>query len=224
MTDDKPPGGQLENSTSAEADVRLLEALRAGDEDAFAQVVERYYESMVRIAMLYVMDEAAAEEVVQETWIAVLKGVDRFEGRSALKTWIFTILSNRAKTRAERDGRRAAINFSEERDDEPTVPAQRFRPGSDPQWPNQWWDESMPAKWENVPEARLLSKETLACIMQAIEGLPASQREVIRLRDVEGFSSTEVCNILSLTESNQRVLLHRARSRVRQALESYLAF
>jgi RNA polymerase sigma-70 factor (ECF subfamily) len=223
VADEQPPIEHIGENPPAESEVRLLEALRAGDEDAFAQVVERHYDSMVRIAMLYVMDEAAAEEVVQETWIAVLKGVDRFEGRSALKTWIFTILSNRAKTRAQRDGRRAAISFAEEREDEPTVATQRFRPGSDPQWPNQWWAESAPANWEDVPEAQLLSTETLACIMQAIEALPSNQREVIRLRDVEGFSSTEVCNILSLTESNQRVLLHRARSRVRQALESYLS-
>jgi RNA polymerase sigma-70 factor, ECF subfamily len=216
QTSDQPPGADYAG------EARLLEALRAGDEAAFRQVVEQFYESMVRIAKIYVSDEATAEEVVQETWIAVLRGIERFEGRSSLKTWIFTILTNRAKTRAQRDGRYTAVSFDGDQD-EPTVAPERFRPGSDPHWPNIWWDETRPANWENVPEERLLSKETMGCIMQAIETLPPNQREVIRLRDVEGLSAMDVCNMLSLSDSNQRVLLHRARSRIRQALEDYLA-
>jgi RNA polymerase sigma-70 factor (ECF subfamily) len=205
------------------ADGSLVESLRNGEEDAFNALVEQYYTSMVRIAMIYVPSQEIAEDVVQETWIAVLKGLDRFEGRSSLKTWIYTILTNRAKTRAQREGRYVPLDLSDDSDSEPAVPTERFRPIDDPNYPNHWLPDLKPQSWENVPEAHLLSSETLTLITQAINMLPPNQREVIRLRDVEGFSSMEVCNILSLSETNQRVLLHRARSRVRAALEKYLA-
>ncbi len=205
------------------ADMSLVEALRNGDEDAFNGLVEQYYASMVRIAMIYVPSQEIAEEVVQETWIAVLKGLDRFEGRSSLKTWIFTILTNRAKTRAQREGRYVPLDLSDDSEAEPAVPADRFRPADDPNYPGHWLPDQKPQNWESVPEAHLLSSETMMLIAQAIQNLPPNQREVIRLRDVEGFSSAEVCNILMLSETNQRVLLHRARSRVRRALEDYMA-
>jgi RNA polymerase sigma-70 factor (ECF subfamily) len=206
-------GGQ-----ASEADLQLVATLRAGDEAAFANVVNQYFNAMVRIAMIYVNDPAVAEEVVQETWLAALKGLDRFEGRSSFKTWLFTILTNRARTRATRESRYLPLNTSgESDDDEPSVAPERFTAA------DHWSENDMPQSWDRVPEASLLSQETMDTILKAISALPPNQREVIRMRDVEGFSSAEVCNILSLSETNQRVLLHRARSRVRQTLESYMA-
>jgi RNA polymerase sigma-70 factor (ECF subfamily) len=183
-------------------EMRLLAALRAGDERVFEQLVRMYQGTLLRVAQMY-------EEVVQETWLAVLNGIDRFEGRSSLKTWIFRILANRAKTRAQREGR--TIPFSALGDSGPAVEPDRFDRG-------HW--AAFPADW---PEARLLADETLRVIDGAIESLPATQRAVITLRDVQGWSAEEVRNVLELSETNQRVLLHRARSKVRGALEEYLA-
>jgi RNA polymerase sigma-70 factor (ECF subfamily) len=163
-----------------------------------------------------------AEEVVQETWVAVLRGLDRFEGRSSLKTWIFRILANTAKTRAIREGR--TIPMSALQDPaavpEPAVPGERFRGSEDPAWPGHW--ATPPAAWDEAPEKRLESLETRLRIEAAIAALPAAQRAVISLRDIEGWSADEVCNALEVSETNQRVLLHRARSKVRAALEEYL--
>lgn len=203
-------------------DLRLVEALRRGDEAAFRSVVDMYHASMLRLARLFVSDPAVAEEVVQEAWIGVLRGLDRFEGRASLKTWIFRILANGAKTRGQRESR--SIPFSrlsslEAETDEPSVDPGRFLPPDHPRWPNEW--EVNPQNWGEVPEDRLLARETLSIARQAIEALPPSQREVITLRDVHGWTSQEVCNILGISETNQRVLLHRARSKVRRALERY---
>lgn len=207
-----------------EAEKQLIAALRAGDEEAFMSLVEQHHNTMVRIAMMYVDEKAVAEEVVQETWVAVLKGLDRFEGRSSLKTWLFTILTNRARTRATREARYIPLNVSGELDDdEPAVSPERFNAPDSGHDPGHWVWDNRPRPWDDMPETRLLSRETMQIIMQAINALPPNQREVIRMRDVEGFASEEVCNILSLSETNQRVLLHRARARVRQALESYLS-
>jgi RNA polymerase sigma-70 factor (ECF subfamily) len=204
----------------AEADRLLLERLRAGDEDAFMELVRRYSASMLRVARMYVPSQAVAEEVVQETWLGVLRGLDRFEGRSSLKTWVFRILVNTAKTRAQREGR--TIPFSALQDasriPEPSVEPERFLPDDHPSDPGGW---SAPPR--ALPEERLLAAETRDMIAAAIDALPASQRAVISLRDVEGWSSDEVRNALDISEVNQRVLLHRARSRVRRALEDYLA-
>jgi RNA polymerase sigma-70 factor (ECF subfamily) len=201
-------------------ELQLVEALRAGDERAFEQLIRMYQAALVRVAQIYVSSRAVAEEVVQETWLAVLNGIDRFEGRSSLKTWIFRILANRAKTRAERE--RRTIPFSALRNPEgvpePAVDADRFRDPEDPRWPGHW--ASPPRDW---PEDRMLADETQMVIADAIERLPAAQRAVITLRDVQGWSAEEVCNALELTETNQRVLLHRARSKVRRALEEYLS-
>jgi RNA polymerase sigma-70 factor (ECF subfamily) len=208
---------------AAEADRQLVAALRAGDEDVFMRFVEQYQNAMVRIAMMYVHDMAVAEEVAQETWVAFLKGLDRFEGRSSLKTWLFTILTNRARTRATREARYVPLNVSGELDDDgPVVSPERFTSADHPDGAGWWAETDKPQAWDGLPEGRLLSQETLSMIMQSISALPQNQREVIRMRDVEGFSSEEVCNILSLSETNQRVLLHRARSRVREMLEKYL--
>jgi RNA polymerase sigma-70 factor (ECF subfamily) len=177
---------------------------------------------MLKVASIYVPSRVAAEEAVQETWLAVLEGLDRFEGRSSLKTWIFRILMNRAMTRGQRE--RRTVPFSALFDpaaeaDEPAVDPDRFQ-GPASRFPGQW--SRPPHPWEEVPETRLLARETLAQVRTAIDGLPPSQREVITLRDVSGWTSQEVCNALGLSETNQRVLLHRARAKVRRALEEYL--
>jgi len=201
---------------------RLLAALRGGDEAAFAQLVDRFGSSMLRLAMTWVSTRAVAEEVVQETWLGVLNGLDRFEGRSSLKTWIFRILSNTAKKRAVREGRSIPVSsFAEPGDErgEPTVERWRFS-APESRYPGGW--TVPPRSWDRIPEEQLLSAETLAHVRRAIDALPPVQRQVITMRDVDGFSSAEVCNVLELSDTNQRVLLHRARGRVRRALERYL--
>jgi RNA polymerase sigma-70 factor, ECF subfamily len=207
----------------ARDDARLLAALRRGDERAYVTLVERYHMRLVRVAMLHVADRAVAEEVAQETWMALLTGLDRFEGRAALKTWLFRILTNRAKTRARRDGRTvpfSVLTASAADTDEPAVAPERFR-GSADRYPDHW--ALPPPLWRELPEERFLAAETAAYIKDAIALLPPRQREVLVLRDMEGLSSGEVCHILEIAETNQRVLLHRARAKVRGALERYFA-
>jgi RNA polymerase sigma-70 factor (ECF subfamily) len=197
---------------------RLIERLRAGDEAAFAALIERYQGPLTRLAMLYVGDRAAAEDTVQETWLGVFQGIERFEGRSSLKTWLFRILTNRAKRRGERDHR--TMPFSAAWPDDEAVDPDRFLPQGE-QWAGHW--ASSPADWNELPEERFVSIETRALIDQAIAALPTNQREVVTFRDIEGWQSEEVCNVLGISETNQRVLLHRARSKVRRVLEEYLA-
>jgi RNA polymerase sigma-70 factor, ECF subfamily len=208
------------NDPAAEAS--LVRALRAGDERAFAELIDRLGPALLRLARFYVRDRAVAEEVVQETWLSVLEGIERFEGRSSLKTWVFRILANRAKTRAGREARTVPMSAlaGAAPDDEPSVEPERFR-SPDDRWAGHW--ASPPVSWSALPENRLLSKETIDCIRSLIAALPPAQREVIALRDVEGWPSDEVCALLGLSEGNQRVLLHRARSKVRAGLERYLA-
>jgi RNA polymerase sigma-70 factor (ECF subfamily) len=198
---------------------RLIEALKAGDESAFASLLRTYQMSLLRVAMIYVGSRGVAEEVVQETWLGVIRGLERFEGRSSLKTWIFRILTNTAKTRAVREGRSVPFSSLGGDDGEPAVDPDRFLDASHPTWAGHW--NEYPRSWDTVPEERLLSREVRERIEQAVEALPESQRLVIRLRDVEGFPSEEVCALLGISEGNQRVLLHRARSKVRAALEPY---
>jgi RNA polymerase sigma-70 factor, ECF subfamily len=201
-----------------EADeLALLDGLKAGDEAVFAALVGRYGGAMLRVARLYVRSRAIAEEVVQDAWIGVLSGSSRFEGRSSLKTWIFRIVTNRAKTRALKEGR--SIPFSDLGPDEPSVDPERFR-GPEDRYPGHW--TSHPSSWAGVPEERLLASETLDVVENAIAALPPAQAIVITMRDVEGFDAAEVCDALEISESNQRVLLHRARSKVRRTLEEYL--
>jgi RNA polymerase sigma-70 factor (ECF subfamily) len=213
----------MENVRAAGApspDRALVERLRAGDEAAFMALVEEHQAAMLRIARMYVSTQAVAEEVVGDAWLGILRGLDRFEGRSSLRTWMYRILVNIAKTRGVREGR--SIPFASLAGDDldaPTVDERRFHaPGAEN--PNHW--SSLPADWRGLPEERLLGRETLRLVGEVIERLPAMQAEVIRLRDVQGWSSEDVRNALDLTETNQRVLLHRARSRVRRALEDYL--
>jgi len=211
-------------SAGVDDDVRLVELLRAGDERAFAALIDRYHTVMLRLATVYVRDRAVAQDVVQDTWLGVLRGLDRFEARSPLKTWIFHILVNTAKTRAVREKRTIPLSAlwdpTTADSFEPAVEPGRFFPADAPRWPGHW--TSLPPGWDAVPEERLLSGETRSLIHAAIDALPPSQREVVSLRDSEGWTAVEVCNILQISETNQRVLLHRGRSRVRRALERYL--
>ena len=206
-----------------EDDTSLVQALRTGNEAAFVDLVDRYHAGLVRLAMLYVHDRAVAEDVAQETWVGVLGGLGRFEGRSSLKTWLFRILVNCARTRAVRERRSVPFSAAWDATSEPFEPAvapERFRgPGE------QYWGGwvSFPSSWGDAPEERALSREARGEIQAAIDRLPPSQREVVLLRDVQGWTAAEVCDALHVSESNQRVLLHRGRSKVRQALETYLA-
>src|SRR6266702_852954 len=216
----RAPTSEADRAASPE-ELQLLMALRNGSEAAFVSLVEQSHRAMLRLALVFVPSKAVAEEVVQETWMGVLQGLSRFEGRSSLKTWIFRILTNCAKTRAQREGRSVPFSSLPEFNTDPSEPAvdpERFR-GPDQQWPGHW--VSFPRSWDEIPEERVLAQETLTRIQEAIDTLPLGQREVIVLRDIEGCSSDEACNLLGVSEANQRVLLHRARSRVRRALERY---
>ena len=202
-------------------DLYLIEQLRNGNEDAFVALIDRYANAMLRLAMVYVRALAVAEEVVQETWVGILEGLGRFEGRSSLKTWLFRILTNRAISRAQREGRSIPFSSLEAIDTdhaEPAVDPGQFLP-ADHRWSGHW--VSFPSNWQEMPEERLLSQETRAHLEEAINALPPSQREIIILRDIEGWTSVEICGFLGISEVNQRVLLHRARSKVRTVLEKY---
>jgi RNA polymerase sigma-70 factor (ECF subfamily) len=203
----------------ADDDAVVVAALRRGDESAFAALVNAYSTSLLRLAQDFVRTRAIAEEVVQETWLAVLNGIDRFEGRSSLKTWVYRILVNKAKTRGVREARTVPFSALAPDDDEHAVPGDRFR-GSDDQWPGHW--SSPPSALDTFPEERLLAREARRRIAEALETLPDSQRIVVTLRDVAGWDSEEVCDALGLSEGNQRVLLHRGRAKLRAALERYL--
>ena len=198
-------------------DALLVEGLRAGDEAAFAAVMRMYGRGMLRVAEMYVSSRAVAEDVVQEAWVGVLRGIGRFEGRSSLKTWLYRIVANTAKTRGVRESRSVPFSSLGDDEDEGTVDADRFL-GSGDRFPGHW--AVPPQAW--APEGRLLADETLGVVERAIDKLPPAQRAVITMRDVQGFTSEEVCNALDLTETNQRVLLHRARAKVRRALEEYM--
>ena len=199
---------------------RLVDALRAGDESAFTRLVEEYGPAMLRVARMFVSSRAVAEEVVQEAWVGVLNGIGRFEGRSSLKTWIFRILTNTAKTRAVREGRSSPFSSLAGEDEEGgAVDADRFL-GDDTRFPGHW--AAPPQRWEAAPEGRLLAAETLEVLEREIAKLPANQAVVVTMRDVEGFDADDVCNALDISETNQRVLLHRARTKLRRALEEYM--
>lgn len=197
----------------------LVTALRAGNEAAFGEFVARHHASMVGVARAYVPSHAVAEEVVQETWEVALRRLDRFEQRSTLKTWIFSILVNRAKTRGNRERRTVPSSCLGEIDrSTPTVDPALFQ-GPDGRYPGGW--SQAPRPWDD-PERRLSSLEVRAELRSALHGLPEQQRLVVSLRDVEGLSSREVCRLLELSAGNQRVLLHRARAALRRALDEQL--
>jgi RNA polymerase sigma-70 factor, ECF subfamily len=209
---------QQATSPAAE-EAELLARLRAGDEQAFEALVERYYGTMLAVARTYVRTREVAEEVVQDAWIGVLKGLDRFEGRSSLKTWVMRIVANTAMTKGAREARSVPFSSLAPEGEEAAVEPERFR-GADGGFPGHW--NGYPGDWHSLPEDALLGRETLAIVVEAIEGLPPAQRTVITLRDIQGCSSEEVCEALEVSEGNQRVLLHRARSRVRASLEGHL--
>lgn len=197
----------------------IVDRLRAGDEAAFGELVRRHHRSMVHFAETFVPSRAVAEEVAQDAWIGVIKGIDRFEGRSSLSTWIFRIVANIARTRGERERRTmTTVTLAEEvADASPSVPVGRF---AGPAGRGVWSDP--PAPWSELPDERLLARSTFDRVAHIAGGLPENQRRVFVLRDIEGMTAAEVCGLLELSEVNQRVLLHRARSRVRAGLEDEL--
>ena len=195
-------------------DDALLRALREGDEQVFSELVDRWSQMMLRVALSRVESRAVAEEVVQDAWLTVLRSLDRYERRSTFRTWVLGIVVNLARSRARVERRQVPLSS----EPEPSVDRARFLPATHPRWPHHWAVE--PAAWR-TPEDELLAGETRKIILDAIDALPPAQREVIVLRDLEGMPPTEVCNILAITDTHQRVLLHRARSRVRNALERY---
>jgi RNA polymerase sigma-70 factor (ECF subfamily) len=206
------------------SETALLAALRSGDENAFCALVDAYGPAMHRVALSFVRSSAVADDVVQEAWLGALRGLDRFEGRSALRTWLFRIVANIARTHAVREARTvpfSSLALAQEAGSEqgPALPTDRFQ-GPDKRYPGRW--VSFPASWPIEPDSALLSAETRKLIAETIASLPDGQRVVITLRDVEGWDSAEVCSVLDVSETNQRVLLHRARSKVRAALEAYL--
>ena len=204
---------------AAESDEHIVAALRAGDERTFRELFERSYPMMKRVARAYVASDAVAEEIVQDTWMAIVTGIERFEGRSALGTWMFSILTNQAKTHSARE--RRALPFSGVAPghmEEPAVDPDRFQKDGEA-WPGHW--ATPPRPWQK-PERRLLSLEARDRLKQALAELPDRQRLIVGLRDVDGHSSEEVCDLLGISQENQRVLLHRGRSRLRAILDEYL--
>jgi RNA polymerase sigma-70 factor (ECF subfamily) len=206
------------SALSAEEAV-LLARLREGDERAFETLVDRHYGTMLTVARGYVKSRAVAEEVVQEAWLGVLKGIDRFEGRSSLRTWILRIVANIAQTRGAREARSVPLSALAPEGEESAVDADRFR-GPDEAFPGHW--RQYPSDWQALPEHALLGRETLDLVVAVVKQLPPAQQQVIALRDISGLSSEEVCLALDISGGNQRVLLHRARARVRAELERHL--
>lgn len=198
-------------------DAELVARLLAREEAAFVELIDAYHGQLLRFALAFVPSRAVAEEVVQETWTAVLGALPRFSGRSSLKTWLFRILSNRAKTRGVRERRSVPFSALAAQDEsEPAVDPSRFRR-------NGMWADAPPRRWEDqTPEKVLADRRAVEKLEAALGALPENQRLVLTLRDVDGLESHEVCNILEISETNQRVLLHRARSRLRAVLEEFV--
>lgn len=206
-------------STPVDPDRALVDRLRARDEDAFVRLLRKYQSTLIAVARSYVGSTAVAEEVVQETWIAVLQGIDKFEMRSSFKTWLVRIAMNKARTRGVREARSVPESSLAGFDDDGTsVPLERFM---GPARRGKW---SAPVEsWAVAPEAPVMAAETMAVVDQTIQKLPVNQREVVTLRDKQGWTAAEVCDVLGISEVNQRVLLHRARGRIRTAVEAHLA-
>jgi RNA polymerase sigma-70 factor, ECF subfamily len=204
------------------AQTALLERLRAGDPSAFAELVDTWSPMLLRVARLYVSTRASAEEVVQDTWLAVIEQLDRFESRSSLRTWVFRILENQARTRGVRDARSlpwsSAFGGDALEDAGPAVDPSRFRGPAD-RWPGGWTPAGRPARWQPPPEDAAVASEMRRELGAALAELPARQRTVVELRDVHGLTSVEVCERLGVSPANQRILLHRGRARLRARLE-----
>jgi RNA polymerase sigma-70 factor, ECF subfamily len=201
----------------ASDDAELLRRLRAGDERAFGEIVREWSPLLLRVAGSFVTTYASAEECVQEAWLAVIRGLDRFEGRSRLRTWVVGIVVNIARRRAERDGRFVPATAADD-EEGPTVDPRRFRPAGE-QWAGGWTEQGAPRDWD--PEAMLLAGEAVELLTRGLAELPPRQRAVVTLYDVHGLTAEEVCAVLDLSPGNQRVLLHRGRARLRQLLEDY---
>lgn len=192
---------------TATDELELLERLRAGDEDAFTTLVRRHHTGMVRLALGYVPNRAVAEEVVQEAWLGLLRGVNKFEGRSSLKTWLYRIVINRARSAGVRERRETPLDLSGS-----TESAEHFNPDG------AWADPPVP--WTEQVEERLTAAALSGRIHACLKSLPVNQREVVTLRDLDGLSSSETCEVLGISEANQRVLLHRGRARLRLQIDA----
>jgi RNA polymerase sigma-70 factor, ECF subfamily len=211
------------NETSVVAssqDLETIQRLLVGDEKAFLMLVDQHHATMLRIAQMYVSSRAVAEEAVQDAWLGILKGLSAFEGRSSLRTWMYRILINVAKTRGAREGRSVPFSALSDDAEEDAIDPAWFQ-GPMERFPGGW--RTFPDDWRGIPEDRLIGQETIEHIGRAMDALPPMQAEVVRLRDVLGWSSEEVCNALELSETNQRVLLHRGRNRIRRELDAYLS-
>jgi len=209
-------GGDADSHDAGLDDSELVRRVRAGDRSAFAGLVRRHGGALLRFARLFVRESSAAEEVVQDTWVVVLEGLDGFEGRASFKTWLYRILANRARTHAVREGRSVPFSaLSETEGKEHSVDPERFDARG------MWRDP--PVGWtDETPERLALEAETRQVMEAAVQALPPAQRAVLVLRDEDGLETEEICNLLGLTVTNQRVLLHRARTRVRQAVEEHM--
>ncbi len=216
MTTPGPPAPR----TTADPDAEVLERLRRGDERAFAELVDRWSPAMLRVARAYVSNPHSAEDAVQDAWLGVVRGLAAFEGRSTLRTWVFTILVNRARTRGSREARSVPMSSLAGDDGRPD---RRPRPLPRPRGslPGPLDAGRGPARWEGQPEGRALAGEAVRLLGAALTALPPRQRVVVTLRDVQGLTSDEACEALGITAQNQRVLLHRGRAALRQALEDY---
>jgi RNA polymerase sigma-70 factor (ECF subfamily) len=203
-------------------DTELVRRLRAGEEETFRQLVAQWSGAMLRLARTFVGNAQSAEDVVQDAWLGVLRGIEGFEGRSSLRSWVFTIVINRARTRGVREARTIPWSALGSGDAEqgPTVDPARFQ-GPEGDYPGHWTSTGAPQRWDELPERRLLAKEAIAQVGVALEQLPERQRLAVTLRDVAGFTSEEACDLLGITAENQRVLLHRGRAAVRARLEEY---
>jgi RNA polymerase sigma-70 factor (ECF subfamily) len=212
-------GPDLASGERSEAD--LLSGLRCGEEAAFADIVVSWSPMLLRVARTYVSTDASAQEIVQETWLAVVRGLDRFEGRSSLKTWVFRILTNLGKTRGVGETRTVPwSSLFPVGSSVSTVDPGRFQ-GPEDEWPHHWTPVGTPQPWEPTPEEATVASETRREIARALVELPERQRAVVALRDVHGMSPDEVCLTLTISAVNQRVLLHRGRARLREVLEDY---
>jgi RNA polymerase sigma-70 factor (ECF subfamily) len=205
------------DTSAAQEDAAILAGLRQGDEQVFAQVVDAWSPGMLRLARCHVTTDASAEEVVQDAWIGVLRGLGGFEGRSRVRTWVLRIVVNIAKTRGQQEHRVRPFSSVTE-SDEPTVDPDRFQSAGEPH-PGGW--RVFPPEWPTLPEGAMLSAEINDVVRAALSSLPQAQRAVMELRDIHGYEAAEVCDALNLSDGNQRVLLHRARAAVRQRRESY---
>jgi RNA polymerase sigma-70 factor (ECF subfamily) len=213
----------MSSAETERSDASSLERLRAGDADAFAEIVRSWSPMMLHVARMYVSTDASAQEVVQEAWLAMIKGLDRFEGRSSLRTWMLAILGNIGRSRGVREARTVPLSSLDDDDGGgPAVDPDRFR-GPDDTWSRHWTPLGKPQPWPRSPEEEAVAAEDRSELQRGLAGLPPRQRAVVTLRDVHGLTSNEVSALLGLSASNQRVLLHRGRSRLRALLELHYA-